>query len=538
MIRLHGSRSGFTSLVTVLWLASPAALVGQDPGVERIRPGDIVVANLGDHSVSVFDGESGAFRGPAFAPGAGGLQNATGIAFGPDGALYVGSSGNGRILRYDGATGAFIDVFASGAPLERPYSLIFGPGGDLFVSSGPAVLRYSANGSFVRYAARDSTLEQPIGLAVGADGFLYVVSSTAPSVLRFDPDTGTSAGTFVTDSLAFPSDVAFGPDGDLYVSNASSSRVVRFNGASGAFEAVVATLPERGVPMGLAFRGRRLVIGDFGQSRLYFVDIDDPAAGPTEVARQGLLRPENVAVRPGGEAPDSGIWPTVPLGASGDRPCRRPDMRREREAPDGRGGPLPHIEPARLAPTLRCRCDLRWGVGHERASPTASRERTEHTWYITHASSRAGKGLAHPRSLGDPALPARGGGVRRGTDGARRRVGPCGGAEPAGRGEGRFRGYRARPLCVSLHPTLPLRWRVGQPLSGRARRCGRGGVGRLHRGLPGSRRIRPILLHRGVLRPGGAGDRRSRGPIGGELSSRLRQSHGDSHRSRRRRGFG
>jgi sugar lactone lactonase YvrE len=296
---VSGSSIAVSGCATLLWLVSPPALVGQEPAEERIRPGDIVVANLGDHSVSVFDGESGAFRGPAFAPGTGGLQNATGIAFGPDGALYVGSSGNGRILRYDGATGAFIDVFASGDPLERPFSLIFGPGGDLFVSSGPTVLRYRADGSFVGYAARDPTLEQPIGLATGPDGSLYVVSSTAPSIVRFDFDTGASAGAFVTDSLAFPSDVAFGPDGDLYVSNASASRVVRFDGSSGAFEAVVATLPERGVPMGLAFRGRRLVIGDFARGRLYFVDIDDPGAGPMEVARQGLLRPENVAVRPG-----------------------------------------------------------------------------------------------------------------------------------------------------------------------------------------------------------------------------------------------
>lgn len=282
---------------------------GQESGRngDLIRPGDIVVANIADHSVSVFDGETGAYRGPAFEPGAGGLQNPTGIAFGPDGALYVGSSGNARILRYDAATGEFLSVFAEGEPLDRPFSLIFGTRDHLFVSSGERVLRYDASGSFVGTAARHSSLQQPIGLAFGPDELLYVVNSTAPGIDRFDPATGGRVDRVVTDSLDFPSDVVFGPDGDLYVSNASAHRVVRFDGRSGAFEGVVATLPDNGVPMGLAFRGRRLVIGDFSKGRLFFVDLlegssDGSVPPPTpalrEVASAGLQRPENLAVRP------------------------------------------------------------------------------------------------------------------------------------------------------------------------------------------------------------------------------------------------
>lgn len=296
---MHEVRTRF-SLAGVATVAFAVRLVAQVASHdERIRPGDIVVANIADHSVSVFDGESGAFRGLAFEPGAGGLRNPTGVAFGPDGDLYVGSSGTSAILRYDGATGEFREVFASGAPLERPFSLIFGPGGELFVSSGASVLRYGADRSFRGYAARDASLEQPIGLALGTDGLLYVVNSTAPAISRFDPRTGELVDAFVTDSLSFPSDIAIGPDGALYVSNASAHRVVRFDRSSGEFDAVVATLPDGGVPMGLAFSGPKLIIGDFGQGRLYFLDPVDPTAGPREVAREGLLRPENVAVRPG-----------------------------------------------------------------------------------------------------------------------------------------------------------------------------------------------------------------------------------------------
>ncbi len=44
-------------------------------------------------------------------PGSGGLAEAVGMVFGPDGHLYVASAATGAVLRYDGSTGAFIDEF-------------------------------------------------------------------------------------------------------------------------------------------------------------------------------------------------------------------------------------------------------------------------------------------------------------------------------------------------------------------------------------------------------------------------------------------
>ncbi len=300
MIRASTALAVALAFTCIGRLAGTAA--GQDPARSTpvlVRPGDIVAANIADHTVTVYDGESGVFRGTAVEARSGGLANPTGIAFGPDGALYVASSGSASILRFDAEAGSFRDVVASGEPLTQPFSLIFGPDGDLFVSDGPRVLRYAPDGSFVGVAAEDSTLVQPIGLAFGPSGLLYVANSTAQTVSRFDPATGRRVDDFATDSLSYPSDVAFGPDGDLYVSSAAGSRVVRFDGSSGAFRAVVATLPDGGVPMGLVFRAGRLVIGDFGKSRLFFLDALDGSAAPREVAREGLHGPENVAVRPG-----------------------------------------------------------------------------------------------------------------------------------------------------------------------------------------------------------------------------------------------
>jgi streptogramin lyase len=77
---------------------------------------ELLVGSNSGNSVYRYDGLTGAFI-DVFASG-GGLSGPRGMEIGPDGHLYVANHTGNNVIRYDGATGAFIDVFASGGGLS------------------------------------------------------------------------------------------------------------------------------------------------------------------------------------------------------------------------------------------------------------------------------------------------------------------------------------------------------------------------------------------------------------------------------------
>ena len=204
--------------------------------------GKLYVAAEKTQQVLRYDGTTGAFLDVFVTPGSGGLSQPTHLVFGPDGNLYV-SSATDQVLRYDGQSGAFLGVFAQGAGLTDPAGLAFGPDGNLYVAStgSDAVLRYDGtSGAFLDSFAANPGLVAPSGLTFGPDGRLYVASSGNASVVRFDGQSGAFVDVFVTPGsggMNGAGGVAFGQDGHLYVSSSvlNDNAVFRFDGASGAF---------------------------------------------------------------------------------------------------------------------------------------------------------------------------------------------------------------------------------------------------------------------------------------------------------------
>jgi hypothetical protein len=112
------------------------------------------------------------------------------------------------VLRYDGTTGAFLNVFV--AADSNPFG--------------------------------ENSSGRPRGLVFGPDGNLYVASFSAdhPSVLRFDGRTGVLIDAFVPEGsggLSVPTGPLFGPDGNLYLRSGLNGpgAVLRYDGTTGTF---------------------------------------------------------------------------------------------------------------------------------------------------------------------------------------------------------------------------------------------------------------------------------------------------------------
>jgi hypothetical protein len=118
------------------------------------------------------------------------------MIFGPDQNLYVVGRFNHRVVRYHGATGALLGVFAT------------------------------------------NNLSQPFGLRFGPEGNLYVVSGNNNSVQRFNGTTGAWIDTFVTNGsggLGFPIGIELGPQASIYVASFGNNKVPRYQANTGAY---------------------------------------------------------------------------------------------------------------------------------------------------------------------------------------------------------------------------------------------------------------------------------------------------------------
>jgi uncharacterized protein (TIGR03437 family) len=213
------------------------------------------------------------------APSATSLFGPTGIAVEPgSGALYVADSGNNRVLRYprpvnqsgritpdavigqvDFTTATSAAVTASS--LNSPGGVAFGPSGELFVgdSGNNRVLEFPGGARTGAQAIRvfgqpnmntglrpgqasPQTLSGPEGIAVDPAGNLYVADTVGNRVLVFSntqsaPVAGANA-TFVigqnsftssSGSLRSPTDVAIDSNGQIYVSDFGDNRVLIYS---------------------------------------------------------------------------------------------------------------------------------------------------------------------------------------------------------------------------------------------------------------------------------------------------------------------
>jgi streptogramin lyase len=256
VLRYDGSTGAFKSVFVPTGSGTLTFPLGGTFGAD----GNLYVSNSNNDRVLRYNGATGAFLN-TFASM---VDDAAGLAFGPDQNLYVANSSiPGSVTRLNGTTGADMGQLTGGG-LADPEGLVFGPDGNLYVANvgGNDIVRFNGTtGAFmdVFVSAASGGLESPRDLAFGADGNIYVTSSgTTGGVLRYSGATGAFMNAFVPPGgdLFLPRELVFGPDGNLYVGNFGLGDILRYNGSTGAFiDTFVATgSGGLGGPTFLAFR--------------------------------------------------------------------------------------------------------------------------------------------------------------------------------------------------------------------------------------------------------------------------------------------
>jgi sugar lactone lactonase YvrE len=163
------------------------------------------------------------------------LNNPLGIAFDSSGNLYV-SDEQSKILVYGSSGGAHINEL-TGPNLNAPASVAFGQSGVLYTAdeNNGTILKYSA-GVFSVVNTSGAMINAPDSVVVGPNGILYVldISGSTGGIYDLDPNTGvTSEIVNYSTSAFFANDLSFGPDGNLLVSgldgNTDDGEILEYN---------------------------------------------------------------------------------------------------------------------------------------------------------------------------------------------------------------------------------------------------------------------------------------------------------------------
>lgn len=202
-------------------------------GVRRGPGNRVYVFSPGANRFYICDATTGAIQREVVLPQ---TQTPHCGSIGPDGNLYVvnAPSLNGRlsigpdsieVFTPDGDhVKRFIDGNAT-PEMRSPFGIAWGPDGNLYVTSVLAYLpfalgsdyvsRYDADGRFTGYVARD--LKVPFNVNFHPDGYLLVIEHFFGRVDLFDLKTGKIVDAFA--GADFCIDIQFGPDGHAYMTS-------------------------------------------------------------------------------------------------------------------------------------------------------------------------------------------------------------------------------------------------------------------------------------------------------------------------------
>jgi len=171
----------------------------------------ILIADSVEHRVCRFHSETGSYIDTFVTPRSGGLYMPWGMAFGPDKNFYVSSGGTFEILQYHGQTGAFQSVFCRVKGSPRGITFHYG---DLYVvsSQDQSVYRYngitgSLMGTYCDGLQRSGIMKLPWGIKFeAATNHTYLSSEQTHSIVRFKPPSLVGSSSLAVGAAVHRSD--------------------------------------------------------------------------------------------------------------------------------------------------------------------------------------------------------------------------------------------------------------------------------------------------------------------------------------------
>lgn len=265
---------------------------------------ELLVGSWSTHSIRTYDTETNDYLGDFVTPASGGLNVPDGMDWGPNGNLFVASSGSNAILEYDGDDGTLIGEFATEG-LNMPGNMQFGPDGLLYVSNKAEgeVLRFDPDtGDFIDVFATGGGLQQPVGL-LWDDNMLYVSDFSGNAIRRFDATTGDPIDTFAT--VNTPLIMNLNPEGNLLVSSHLDSMIWEYDTESQGLLGPALDGGPVNCPVGHLFADGDLIVASWANNRLLRYDENGDFVEQMAVGN-GLFLPNDLLLKPVPEP--SSLW--------------------------------------------------------------------------------------------------------------------------------------------------------------------------------------------------------------------------------------
>jgi sugar lactone lactonase YvrE len=275
---ISGGRAQAQAAVTIAVDLDPAATAGiRIEGLASDSQGRLYTSDLDSRRLWRYTPSTNQLETLGTMP-----RQGSGMAFDSQGNLYLASGDVVMRINASAIAGAELDVsgvvtYATGVPGAN--GLAFGPDGRLFVSGGNTGNIYvvSTNGITSTWASgftsdREAQRISTNGLAFGPDGMLYSSNTGTGAIDRIPVNADGSAGApqrWVTNELLIGADgITFASNGDLYVAANERNAIVRVssdgtvtdvasNGADGPLE----------FPASPAFSGDSLYVSNFDIER-------------------------------------------------------------------------------------------------------------------------------------------------------------------------------------------------------------------------------------------------------------------------------